>query len=218
MQLKPSVRTPIPELFVAAEYLDAAVSAHLVGNHDLAATLIKEADMDILREWTESHWGKNTPYKEILQRDTSNPILPKEERIPVRMPDKKEKEELHKRDGCHCRFCGVPVIRKEVREKLRKLYPEALRWGRTNETQHAAFQALWLQYDHVLPHSRGGNNSIDNIVITCAPCNYVRMDNLVKEMGVADPFSRPPVQSSWDGLERILKGPTSRDSQHLGCA
>ena len=88
---------------------------------------------------------------------------------------------------------------------LKRLYPEAVKWGRTNSEQHAALQALWLQYDHVLPHSRGGDNSIDNVVITCAPCNYVRMDNLVSEMGLRNPFSRPPMQSDWDGLERLLE-------------
>jgi 5-methylcytosine-specific restriction endonuclease McrA len=205
MNLKSSVREPIPELFAAAKYLDAAVSAHLIGNSKLAASLLIEADMGVLRDWTESHWGSNTPHKKIKFRDTSVPILSKDEKIPVRMPNSEEKKELHMRDGFHCRFCGVPVIRKEVRDHLKKLYPEAVKWGRTNSEQHAAFQALWLQYDHVLPHSRGGNNSIENIVITCAPCNYVRMDNLVHEMGLSDPFSRPPIQSDWDGLERILK-------------
>ena len=59
--MKPSVREPIPELFTAAKLLDAAVCAHQSKRHDLAEFLLKSADMDTLREWTESHWGKNTP-------------------------------------------------------------------------------------------------------------------------------------------------------------
>ena len=77
MNLKSSVREPIPELFAAAKYLDAAVSAHLVGNSKLAASLLIEADMEVLHDWTESHWGSNTPHKEIKSRDTSVPILSK---------------------------------------------------------------------------------------------------------------------------------------------
>lgn len=203
--MKKSVREPIPELFLAAELLNRAVSAHLAGDFETASKLFEEADMPVLREWTESHWGKDTPYKKVLFPDESKPLLSKQDRIPVRMPNREEKEALHRRDGFHCRFCGVPVIRKEVRVKLRNFYPNVIKWGRTNGDQHAAFQALWLQYDHILPHSRGGDNSIDNIVITCAPCNYVRMDNLVHEMGLSHPLERSPIKSDWDGLERILK-------------
>jgi 5-methylcytosine-specific restriction endonuclease McrA len=204
-ELKDSVCSPIPELFVAAKYLDAALSAHMIGNFSLAKTLLKSADMEVLREWTESHWGANTPHKEIVFNDTSVPFISKKDRISVRMPSKYEKARLHKRDRFHCRFCGVPVIRKEVRDALKGLYPDEVPWGRRNREQHAGFQALWLQYDHVLPHARGGDNSIDNMVITCAPCNYVRMDNLVIEMGVSDPFSRDPINTNWDGLERLLR-------------
>ena len=48
-------------------------------------------------------------------------------------------------------------------------YRDALPWGRTNTGQHAAFQCLWLQFDHVLPHSRGGPTDLDNLIITCGP-------------------------------------------------
>ncbi|MCG8043042.1 MAG: HNH endonuclease [Candidatus Thiodiazotropha endolucinida] len=121
------------------------------------------------------------------------------------MPNDAEKKQLHERDGYHCRFCGVPVIRKEVRSAIKKLYPNALQWERKNIEQHAAFQAMWLQYDHVLPHARGGNNDLENVVITCAPCNFGRMDYLMEEVGISDPREREPVKSSWDGLERILR-------------
>ncbi|QVX18138.1 hypothetical protein DB356_19340 [Pseudomonas congelans] len=112
---------------------------------------------------------------------------------------------MHDRDGYHCRFCGVPVIRKEVRTLLSKCYPNALRWERTNLGQHAAFQAMWAQYDHVLAHARGGDNSIDNTILTCAPCNFGKMNYTLEELNLVDTRVRPPVASSWDGLERLLK-------------
>ncbi|WP_353223385.1 HNH endonuclease [Salinisphaera sp. C84B14] len=119
------------------------------------------------------------------------------------MPTAEERRVLRERDGYHCRFCGIPVIRKEIREKVKRLYPAAVTWGRANLSQHAAFQALWLQYDHVLPHSRGGDNSLDNLVITCAPCNYAKWSYHVSEIGLLDPRGRPPRHSWWDGLERF---------------
>jgi hypothetical protein len=42
------LRDPIPEIFDAARYLDAAVSAHLTGKHALANELIRMADMPVI--------------------------------------------------------------------------------------------------------------------------------------------------------------------------
>lgn len=204
-KLKSCFRHPIPEIYDAAKYLDAAVSAHLAGNKKMAESLIKLADMPVIREWTESIWGKASPYVKFREVPDSAPKLDKEQRVKVRMPNKSEKEALHNRDGFHCRFCNVPVIRKEVRNELKSAYPEALQWGSKNVEQHAAFQAMWLQYDHVLPHARGGDNDLHNIVITCGPCNFGRMDSLIEEVGIADPRQRDPIESNWDGLERVLK-------------
>lgn len=64
---------------------------------------------------------------------------------------------------------------------------------------------MWLQYDHVLPHARGGNNDLSNVVITCAPCNFGRMDKLMEEIGVIDPRTRKAVDTDWDGLERLIQ-------------
>jgi len=56
------LRKPIPEIFDAARYLDAAISAHFQGRSDLAEELIRLADIPAIREWTDSLWGKNSPH------------------------------------------------------------------------------------------------------------------------------------------------------------
>jgi 5-methylcytosine-specific restriction endonuclease McrA len=73
----------------------------------------------------------------------------------------------------------------------------------THVDQHAAFPALWLQYDHVIPHAVGGTNHLDNVVVTCAGCSYARLDCTLEEMGLEDPRARPRTASDWDGLERF---------------
>ncbi len=196
-------REPIPEIVEAAQYLDAAVSAHLRGRSDLAEELIRLADIPEIAEWVESILGSKSPYVQYRDVSDAQPHVSKEERVKVRMPRQAEKQSLHLRDGYCCRFCGIPVIRREVRDRIRKLYPRALRWGKPNVERHAAFFAMRVQYDHVLPHARGGNNAIDNIVITCAPCNFGRMSSTLEEVGLADPRLRAPVTSTWDGLERF---------------
>lgn len=145
-------------------------------------------------------WVGRYPWPNLVCR-YAPPHLPRAERVPVRMPSPVERERLEGRDGLHCRFCGIPLIRREVRERIRRCYP--MIWGRKNDDQHAAFQAMWLQYDHVLPHAQGGDNSFENLVITCAPCNYSRMDFTLDELGLRDPRDSEPVRSSWTGLERF---------------
>lgn len=199
------LREPIPEIADAARFLDAAVSAHTQGRTELTEELIQLADMPAIREWTDSIWGKNSPHLKYRGVPNANSEISNGPQGKARMPTSAEKRELLKRDGYHCRFCGIPLIRKEVRERIRKIYPRVLPWGKQNAGQHAAFQAMWLQYDHVLPHAKGGNNELENIVITCAPCNYGRMSYTLEEVGLTDPRTRDPVRSTWDGLERFRR-------------
>ncbi len=206
--LRKCFREPIDEIFTASKYLDEAVNYHLIGDFQKAEQLIIKADLPLIREWTESLWGKNSPYINFKKILNSPPVFEKKDRIENRMPTQELKNKLIERDGYNCVFCGIPLIRVEVRNHIKKLYPNSLKWERTNINQHAAFQAMWLQYDHLLPHSRGGNNDLENLVITCAPCNFARMQFTLTEVGIENPFLNKRAISNWDGLERILKLPT----------
>jgi 5-methylcytosine-specific restriction endonuclease McrA len=200
------LRDAIPEIFIAAKYLNEAVSAHFANKPQLAAELIALANKPEIRkvigEWADSLRGKynfyNRPISEV------SPKLNKEQRPKLRMPSTEDKLYLLRRDGFHCRFCGIPVLRKEVRKSLISLYPGAIPWGLPNSENHAALYAMDAQYDHLLPHSRGGSSDLDNLVITCNPCNYGRGEHTLEEMGLADPRTREPIHTAWDGLERLL--------------
>jgi hypothetical protein len=122
------------------------------------------------------------------------------------MPSISERQALIERYGYNCAFCRIPLIRKEVRIAFGRAYPSAAYWGIATAAAHAAFQCMWLQYDHVLPHSRGGDNSVENLVLTCAGCNYGRMSSTLAEVGLIDPRSRDLEKTSWDGLERFIGG------------
>jgi len=199
------MREPIPEIGLAANLLSEAVDAHLAGERKTADRLIREADMPVLHEWVESLWGKKSAYVMSRVVDKPLPHLAKSERHGSRMPGAALKRELLARDGYRCRFCGIPVIRSEVRAKLRLSYEDALRWtAQSTLGCHAAFQVMWAQYDHVVPHSRGGRTELENLVITCAGCNFGRMEFTLDEVGLADPRERVPLPQEWDGLERLL--------------
>ena len=183
--------------------LDAAVTAHLNGNAGEALRLLIASNLNEVRDWTESLLGKGSDFAPRGPY-LSNPPL---HSVPERMLDTKTKAALHDRDGYYCRFCGIPVIRKQVRERLRKLYPEAALWGHRNQDQHAALQCMWAQYDHLLPYSRGGTNELLNIVVTCAPCNFGRMQYTLEEVALQNPLTRETRRGPWDGLERLLHAP-----------
>ena len=193
---------PIPEIALAAEHLDMAVTAHLNGDFAEAERRIRLADIPAISDWTEALWGRSHALAKRSVRSSSS--LPKHERVKARKPRASEIRLLLDRDGFHCRFCGIPVIRSEIRKRLQSTYPNALRWGKKNPDKHAAFKALWMQYDHVVPHAQGGTNEVNNVIVACAPCNCARMDCTLEEVGLTDPRMRGPVHSSWDGLERLI--------------
>ncbi len=205
--LRRCFREPCDELIVAAQSLDSAVSAHLAGQHRLAEELLRAADISAIREWTESIWGRNSPYVGVPLKVTASHSP--NTRVAERMPSATEKRAIHLRDGFICRFCGLPVIRSETRRRIAAAYPKAVPWGRTNASQHAAFQAMWAQYDHVVPHAHGGDNSLENLVLTCAACNFGRMSYSLEEVSLEDPRLRSPSLNAWDGLERFRSSVTS---------
>jgi 5-methylcytosine-specific restriction endonuclease McrA len=47
-----------------------------------------------------------------------------------------------------------------------------------------------LTFDHVMPRSRGGRTTWENVVTACAPCNLRKGDRMVHEVGMAL-LSRP---------------------------
>jgi len=198
---RPFLRAPIPAIERAAESLKLASEAHIAGQRARAAALLDEANDPAVRQWTESIWGKGGEFAVSGPFKASPAFLAG---ATERMPDPELQRELHRRDGFYCRFCGVPVIRKQVREFFRAQYPEVHVWGRKNCEQHAALQCMWAQYDHLLPHSRGGQNTLENLVVTCAPCNYGRMQYTLEEARLQNPLERAPRVGAWNGLEFLL--------------
>jgi len=206
------LREPIPAIVHAAELLSAAADAHLAGHPAAAEACIVAAEIPEVRAWLESLWGsaKASPDQPLyLRRRTvegAQPEIDKALRSPDRMPTRAMEREAVARYGYNCAFCGIPLVPAGVRRVFHAAYPETARWGRTNWECHSAFQCLWLQYDHVVPHARGGRNDSDNIVVTCAGCNYGRVAGTLEEHGLVDPRTREIRRTDWDGLTRILRG------------
>ncbi len=211
MSLRYCLREPIPEIECAAQCLQRALHAHLVGERELAEGLFRQADDKVVREWLESVWAKATIYNKPSGLIQGFPCLPQHQRCRPRHPTDQTKRRVHERDGFYCRFCRIPVIRGSVRTAICSEYPDVVRWGSTNATQHAAFQCMWAQYDHILPHARGGSSDIENLYLTCAACNYGRGNYLLEEFGLSHPSVRDPRRGDWEGLEGFVDPDKSRD-------
>jgi hypothetical protein len=170
-----------------------------------AAECFRAANLDVIGAWFGKVVG---PYDESIHGPkpvTLNPPkLTVAERKRPRMLSAADKRELVARDGYHCRFCEMPVLPKETIKAIALSYPADARWTDVAAEQHVFFQAANLQYDHIVPHSRGGESSIGNMVVTCAVCNYGRMSNTLEESLLLDPRDFPVRRSNWDGLQSFI--------------
>jgi len=52
-----------------------------------------------------------------------------------------------------------------------------------------------LTIDHVVPRSRGGTDTWDNVVLACVTCNVKKGDMLPQEVGLK--LIRPPMRPQW---------------------
>lgn len=209
-ELRECFSEPIGSIYYAAILLTKAIEMHHLGDFNAAKRLIKAADMPEIGSWLDPIWLRKSPLVQPVKLCNQKAVIPKSERTEPRMPNVKMKRDLILRDGHHCRFCRMPVIRAEVRKEINKLYPKEARWTSLKEIdQHRGLQVMWLQYDHIEVHSRGGETSLDNLVITCVACNFGRDRFSIEEMRFLDP--RTHVRRAdwfgcvkWDGLESIL--------------
>jgi len=190
-----------PESDQAADLLAQAADAMLRGDGDSVARLLFLADMPALRDFSLRVMGKlDSNIHRVRPAAGANRPTGKSAQ---RMPSQSIRTEIFRRDGYHCRFCGIRVVHPGARKRFREAAPHAVPEGRS-DTYHAAFLALNATWDHVIPHSAGGDNEPDNLVTTCWPCNFGRGNFLLEQMGLMDPRLHPPVVDDWDGLSRLV--------------
>jgi 5-methylcytosine-specific restriction endonuclease McrA len=193
---------PIPEVDRAAELLAEAADALLAANCALALERLRQADMPVVSNYATMIMGR---YDLNIHRKRNIDIdLQKGVRVKQRMPSPQVERSMYSRDGWRCRFCGCRVVLKPARDRMAKLLPGAIRLGPRAQDCHAAFLALSAVPDHIIPHTYGGTNDLDNLVTACWPCNNGRGSLTLNEVGLIDPRSRPPLVDGWDGLGRML--------------
>lgn len=202
--MRSCIRQPLPEVYAAIAALEAAADAHLEGDLELAAAKFKEANCPVTLEWLNTGWTGVIKHVVVMKPEGDTRVIPKAERDADRNIAPWIRQAVLARDGYRCRYCSLPVVHADIRKIARQLYPGEVPWNpRVAAEMHAAFAATWLQFDHVEPHSHGGKSSVENVVITCALCNFGKDRFTLRQLDIEDPRLRSPIPSNFDGLERL---------------
>lgn len=202
--MKRSIKSVDPCVWRSLDLLVQATEAHQQGYKDDASQLFREADSDEVWRWLHPAWF--IPIRNVVHRTVSGDTIKvaRSDRDPDRRIHPTVRHAVLARDGYTCRYCGVGVVPVEVRNLVFSLYPLVRSVKDRPHRNHAAFDALWLQYDHVVPHCHGGPSSPENVVISCGLCNYGKDQYTLAQLDLEDPRMRDPVASAWDGLTRLL--------------
>lgn len=199
--MRQSILSPIRELELAAQILDSAANAMLIGRMDIASGLVIQANIPEIRAYAVKAVG---PLSAEVHRFLNRPkCLPKRERDPTRMPSQREQVAIFARDGWRCRFCGIKVICKQARSAITRAFTIESNWTSSEFQRHSALYAMASSLDHVVPHGRGGKNHDDNFVTACYCCQFGRGEWTIEEAELYDPRLRRPIVDGWDGLSRL---------------
>jgi 5-methylcytosine-specific restriction endonuclease McrA len=192
---------PLPDHEIAADLLSQAADALLRGDLVQAADFLRGSDLRALEDYRYKVAGPRNP---AIHRQMKFPVGARmRNSIGPRMPTARIKRQVLARDGYRCRFCGSRVIVNEARKAFVAVLPTVARWGNRNVECHYGLAILRASIDHVVPFQRGGSSDVDNLVTTCNPCQYGRVNWLLDEEELEDPRRYPPIIDSWDGLTRL---------------
>jgi hypothetical protein len=87
--------------------------------------------------------------------------------------------EVYRQKGVKCVECGLEAkfFRKERSSDPRSKYPCLNLYGFDAKNRLVLFTR-----DHILPRSRGGTKTLDNLQPMCAPCNNKKADKITLDI------------------------------------
>ncbi len=200
MKFRRCFAEPPPETELAIKALVQAAIAHDSGDRNQAECFLIVSDRPEIMAWRQQVMTTYRPNLHGPGPSYAIKPVPAERRDPRRMPLAALKREILERDGHLCRFCGMILMLSKTRKRIERAYPEATRASCLQWDSHALLRGMDVQFDHIVPWSRGGPTSLGNMVITCPPCNYGRGSWTPAESYLFDPRHRAPEVTDWDGL------------------
>jgi 5-methylcytosine-specific restriction endonuclease McrA len=181
-----------------------AVEAFIAGNKNLCLEIIDQIRTTEITEWYIEHGQMSGRHRKLQLNIPPPETIDIDLRDPIRSPAKLQKQ-VFERDSYHCRYCGGKLISQEfLITFIKRLNSPLFSRGETNLNTHGIIHLTWPVADHVIPWNKGGRTSLDNLVSSCAPCNYGKDGYTIKQLGMIDPFERPVKISDWDGFNNII--------------
>lgn len=156
-------------------------------------------DSRALQDWFHIHAQNSGAWRAGMSRPTS-----------VSQPAKRESlnkflEQLFRRDRYQCRYCGTPVIPKNLLDRFsRAVGTNFFPTKKGNYTRHGIIMCFSATLDHVLPVRLGGATNANNLVTACRCCNYGKADFSLAELSLQDPRDREILDGPWLGLTEII--------------
>jgi 5-methylcytosine-specific restriction endonuclease McrA len=186
------------------DLFEYSVEIFIRGDRDASLSCIAKIRTEEMTDWFIEHGQMSGRHRARKLNIPAPDEIPKELRDPVRSP-KKLQEQVFKRDGYRCRYCGQRLIsQKFMRAFIKELNSPTFQRGATNLGTHGIIHATWPVADHIKPWNYGGSTSMENLVSSCAACNYGKDGYTCTQLGIADPRLFEPEADEWDGLDSKL--------------
>jgi len=181
-----------------------AVEQFVSGNRDECIQALSKIKDKQITEWFVEHGQMSGRHRMKILALPKPKVIADDLRDPLRAP-KKYQNEVFERDSYHCRYCGCRLISQDVLKIfIKKLNSDNFRRAATNAETHGIIHIAWPVADHVVPWNIGGQTKPENLVTSCASCNYGKDGYTCEQMGIENPFKRSPIKDSWDGLTSKL--------------
>lgn len=185
--------------------LHEAFGAAARGQIEVAVAVLGQFPDQAVNQWCVEHGQLSGRFR---HRALGRPSPPLSDRgCGSRRPTRRLEVEVLERDHYQCRYCGVPVVPRELFVALGAVVgSDRFPTERENAKRHGARMAFGAQVDHVTPWSLGGQTTLENLVTSCWACNYGKARFHVDQIAITDPRDRGPSSEEWDGFTGLLVG------------
>ncbi|MCB2144747.1 MAG: HNH endonuclease, partial [Rhodobacteraceae bacterium] len=112
-----------------------------------------------------------------------------------------EYEEVVRSQRAAVRIPSVVVLKEYVKPQKRVAFTRFNLFLRDEFCCQYCGSRGELTFDHVLPRSRGGITSWENVVAACSPCNLKKANKLLRQSGLT--LRKPPRQPTAEEMQQV---------------
>jgi 5-methylcytosine-specific restriction endonuclease McrA len=189
---------PLPKPIPAVDAIDTFESSYravIAGKLDTAKELLGQIPSLELQTWFDLH-AQNVSTPRFRGLGSLAPIIVSTELDPKKTFSHLSPQ-IYRRDNFHCRYCGSKVAPRSFFTRFSNLIGDDASYiGRANRSRPRIYLLFVATIDHVTSHRLGGRTAARNLVTSCWPCNYGKMEYTLEQLGMDDPRLTPPIEDN----------------------